>query len=71
MPKSNQCPTFNELAMGQQAMYEEEEFAGAGCGGGLDELLVVVGYKIRSSDMADVAHKIEQLEEAMTKVDGE
>ncbi|ESQ28673.1 hypothetical protein EUTSA_v10018436mg [Eutrema salsugineum] len=30
--------------------------------GGFDELLVVLGYKVRSSDMADVAHKLEQLE---------
>ncbi|KAG7585989.1 Transcriptional factor DELLA N-terminal [Arabidopsis thaliana x Arabidopsis arenosa] len=29
---------------------------------GVDELLVVLGYKVRSSDMADVAHKLEQLE---------
>uniref|UniRef100_A0A1J3FX69 DELLA protein n=1 Tax=Noccaea caerulescens TaxID=107243 RepID=A0A1J3FX69_NOCCA len=29
---------------------------------GFDELLVVLGYKVRSSDMADVAHKLEQLE---------
>lgn len=33
--------------------------------GGMDELLAVVGYKVRSSDMAEVAQKIEQLEEAM------
>ncbi|MED6217071.1 hypothetical protein PIB30_014274 [Stylosanthes scabra] len=33
--------------------------------GGMDELLAVVGYKVRSSDMAEVAQKLEQLEEAM------
>ncbi|KAJ1430592.1 Transcriptional factor DELLA, N-terminal [Sesbania bispinosa] len=31
----------------------------------MDELLAVVGYKVRSSDMAEVAQKLEQLEEAM------
>ncbi|KFK41051.1 hypothetical protein AALP_AA2G079000 [Arabis alpina] len=31
-------------------------------GTGVDELLVVLGYKVRSADMADVAHKLEQLE---------
>ncbi|XVF31681.1 hypothetical protein REPUB_Repub17cG0012600 [Reevesia pubescens] len=30
--------------------------------GGMDELLAVLGYKVRSSDMADVAQKLEQLE---------
>uniref|UniRef100_A0A2P2K158 DELLA protein n=1 Tax=Rhizophora mucronata TaxID=61149 RepID=A0A2P2K158_RHIMU len=49
----------------------------AGCGGkgklwkdeqdpgGMDELLAVLGYKVRSSDMADVAQKLEQLEMVM------
>ncbi|CAI0450918.1 unnamed protein product [Linum tenue] len=31
----------------------------------MDELLAVLGYKVRSSDMADVAQKLEQLEMAM------
>ncbi|KAL5054847.1 hypothetical protein RYX36_035529 [Vicia faba] len=33
--------------------------------GGMDELLAVVGYKVKSSDMAEVAEKLEQLEQAM------
>ncbi|KAM1263464.1 hypothetical protein ACFX2G_029076 [Malus domestica] len=33
--------------------------------GEMDELLAVLGYKGRSSDMADVAQKLEQLEEFM------
>ncbi|RRT84964.1 hypothetical protein B296_00011960 [Ensete ventricosum] len=33
--------------------------------GGVDELLAALGYKIRSTDMADVAQKLEQLEMAM------
>ncbi|CAK9185884.1 unnamed protein product [Ilex paraguariensis] len=32
---------------------------------GMDELLAVLGYKVRSSDMADVAQKLEQLEMVM------
>ncbi|KAK1374666.1 DELLA protein GAI [Heracleum sosnowskyi] len=32
---------------------------------GVDELLAVLGYKIKSSDMADVAEKLQHLEEAM------
>lgn len=36
--------------------------------GGMDELLSVLGYKVKSSDMADVAQKIEQLESAMGTV---
>lgn len=35
----------------------------------MDELLAVVGYKVRSSEMAEVAQKIEQLEEAMGNVE--
>ncbi len=31
----------------------------------MDELLAVLGYKVRSSDMADVAQKLEQLEMVM------
>nr|XP_010926472.1 DELLA protein SLR1 [Elaeis guineensis] len=34
--------------------------------GGVDELLAALGYKVRASDMADVAQKLEQLEMAMT-----
>ncbi|KAK2996005.1 hypothetical protein RJ640_013895 [Escallonia rubra] len=32
---------------------------------GMDELLAVLGYKVRTSDMPDVAQKLEQLEMAM------
>nr|CAB3493534.1 unnamed protein product [Digitaria exilis] len=44
--------------------------AGAGAGAGeddddVDELLAALGYKVRSSEMADVAQKLEQLEMAM------
>lgn len=45
-------------------MWEEE----AQQDGGVDELLAVLGYKVRSSDMAEVAQKLEQLEEVMGSV---
>ncbi|GAB2279899.1 hypothetical protein Dimus_014535, partial [Dionaea muscipula] len=35
---------------------------------GMDELLAVLGYKVKSSEMADVAQKLEQLEMAMGTV---
>ncbi|KAJ6324330.1 hypothetical protein OIU76_011603 [Salix suchowensis] len=42
-----------------------EEAKGNQADGGMDELLAVLGYKVRSSDMAGVAQKLEQLEEVM------
>ncbi|ESW28497.1 hypothetical protein PHAVU_003G291500 [Phaseolus vulgaris] len=45
---------------GKSNLWEDE--------GGMDELLAVVGYKVRSSDMAEVAQKLERLEEAMGNV---
>ncbi|KAF8020938.1 hypothetical protein BT93_G1372 [Corymbia citriodora subsp. variegata] len=47
-------------AAGKSKMWDED----GGCGGD-DELLAVLGYKVRSSDMAEVAQKLEQLEEVM------
>jgi len=40
-------------------------------GGGMDELLAALGYKVRSSDMADVAQKLEQLEMVMGSAEEE
>ncbi|KAK1302706.1 DELLA protein GAI [Acorus calamus] len=37
---------------------------------GVDELLAALGYKVRSSEMADVAQKLEQLEMAMGGIGG-
>ncbi|KAJ4835244.1 hypothetical protein Tsubulata_026672 [Turnera subulata] len=48
-------------AVGKAKIWEEE----AAVDGGMDELLAVLGYKVRSSDMAEVALKLEQLEEVM------
>ncbi|KAI3413043.1 GRAS domain-containing protein [Psidium guajava] len=42
-------------AAGKSKMWDED-------GGGDDELLAMLGYKVRSSDMAEVAQKLEQLE---------
>ncbi|KAJ6812443.1 putative DELLA protein SLR1 [Iris pallida] len=46
--------------MGKEKLTEEESQEA-----GVDELLAALGYKVRSSDMADVAQKLEQLETAM------
>ncbi|CAA7033759.1 unnamed protein product [Microthlaspi erraticum] len=45
-----------------KTMKEEED------GNGMDELLAVLGYKVRSSEMAEVAQKLEQLEVMMSNV---
>ncbi|KDP33169.1 hypothetical protein JCGZ_13434 [Jatropha curcas] len=45
------------LSMGKGKLWNEEQDSGS-----IDELLAVLGYKVRSSDMADVAQKLEQLE---------
>ncbi|KAL7240211.1 hypothetical protein ACSBR2_005972 [Camellia fascicularis] len=39
-------------------MWEEQD-------AGMDELLAVLGYKVKASDMSEVAQKLEQLEEVM------
>ncbi|XP_023550748.1 DELLA protein GAIP [Cucurbita pepo subsp. pepo] len=52
------------LNTGKAKLWEEE----VQLDGGMDELLAVLGYKVKSSDMAEVAQKLEQLEEAMCQV---
>lgn len=47
-------------------MWDEVEEQDAG----VDELLAVLGYKVKSSDMADVAQKIEHLEGVLGNDDG-
>ncbi|XP_043700872.1 DELLA protein GAI1-like [Telopea speciosissima] len=44
--------------MGKTKMWDEPQQQDAG----VDELLAVLGYKVKSSDMAEVAQKLEQLE---------
>nr|QJD20780.1 transcriptional regulator modulated by gibberellin [Datisca glomerata] len=53
-------PECSSVSNGKVKMWEEEQD-----GGGVDELLAVLGYKVRASDMADVAQKLEQLEMVM------
>ncbi|XP_021293090.1 DELLA protein GAIP-B-like [Herrania umbratica] len=50
---------------GKAKMWQEEA-AQQDCG--MDELLAVLGYKVKTSDMAEVAQKLEQLEEFMCNV---
>lgn len=57
--------SHQETSVEEEAPSMAEKLEGSGCGGGednMDELLAVLGYKVRSSDMADVAQKLEQLE---------
>ncbi|CAL0301425.1 unnamed protein product [Lupinus luteus] len=55
----------SSMSTGKAMMWEDEQDHDGGHGGGMDELLAALGYKVRSSDMADVAQKLEQLEMAM------
>nr|WJR92199.1 DELLA protein SLR1 [Paphiopedilum callosum] len=54
-----QAGAMSETSLGKLRGLEETTDAG------LDELLAALGYRVRSSDMADVAQKLEQLEMAM------
>ncbi|CAI8597212.1 unnamed protein product [Vicia faba] len=51
----------NNNTNGKQSLWREEKDSS----GGMDELLAALGYKVRSSDMLDVAQKLEQLEMVM------
>ncbi|KAK4278004.1 hypothetical protein QN277_015910 [Acacia crassicarpa] len=51
----------SSMSSGKMKMWEEE-LDGSGA---MDELLAALGYKVRSSDMADVAQKLEKLEMVM------
>ncbi|KAL0541440.1 hypothetical protein IC582_021485 [Cucumis melo] len=61
------CSSMSSGKLKMWHLQEEEagEDAKDGAAGGMDELLAVLGYKVRSSDMADVALKLEQLEMVM------
>ncbi|KAK7387376.1 hypothetical protein VNO78_28136 [Psophocarpus tetragonolobus] len=52
----------SSMQNGKAKMWEEEQQQQQG---GMDELLAALGYKVRASDMADVAQKLEQLEMVM------
>lgn len=51
------------VSSGKAKIWEEDEEEQPDAG--MDELLAVLGYKVKSSDMAEVAQKLEQLEMAM------
>ncbi|KAF5737823.1 hypothetical protein HS088_TW13G00714 [Tripterygium wilfordii] len=57
-PDSYGSTSYGSCVKGK--MWEEDQDAGA-----VDELLAVLGYKVRSSDMADVAQNLERLEMVM------
>ncbi|KAL6187055.1 hypothetical protein ACLB2K_043171 [Fragaria x ananassa] len=61
-PNPSMASTSNDKAS-KVAMWEESQHDD-----GMDELLAVLGYKVKSANMADVAQKIEQLEEFMGTV---
>ncbi|XP_044490155.1 DELLA protein GAIP-B-like [Mangifera indica] len=61
-------PANSASDSGKAKMWEDDVAAAAD--GGMDELLAVLGYHVKSSDMAEVAQKLEQLEEAMCSGDG-
>ncbi|XP_010554410.1 PREDICTED: DELLA protein GAI-like [Tarenaya hassleriana] len=60
-PGSSSSSSSSPVPKGKMVKEEDD-------GGGMDELLAVLGYKVRSSEMADVAQKLEQLEEMMGNV---
>nr|QBB21105.1 gibberellins insensitive protein [Amaranthus tricolor] len=62
--ENNLDPSTGKPPLGRSKMWED----GAQNDAGVDELLAVLGYKVRSSDMAEVAQKLEQLEQAMGNV---
>ncbi|KAL1203592.1 DELLA protein GAI [Cardamine amara subsp. amara] len=63
MKRDHQHHLFQEHKTMMTKEKEEEED-----GNGMDELLAVLGYQVRSSEMAEVAQKLEQLEVMMSNV---
>lgn len=64
-PSSMASTSAGDCGKASNKMWEEDAQR---IDGGMDELLAVLGYKVRSSDMAEVAQKLEQLEEFMGSV---
>ncbi|XVF85396.1 hypothetical protein PTKIN_Ptkin17bG0114700 [Pterospermum kingtungense] len=63
---SSVCGGGSGCTNGKAKMWEDEAAAQQDCG--MDELLAVLGYKVKTSDMAEVAQKLAQLEEVMCNV---
>ncbi|KAL0332823.1 UNVERIFIED_CONTAM: DELLA protein GAI [Sesamum calycinum] len=59
--KAEAAVSGGTTSVGKAKMLVEQQQPDAG----MDELFAVLGYKVKSSDMADVAEKLEQLEMAM------
>ncbi|XP_052191019.1 DELLA protein GAI-like [Diospyros lotus] len=59
--EKGESSSMASTAAGKAKMWAEEQPPDAG----MDELLAVLGYKVKLSDMADVAQKLEQLEMVM------
>lgn len=53
------------ISVGRLHPHQWEEEQQQAADAGMDELLAVLGYKVKSSDMAEVAQKLEQLERVM------
>ncbi|KAK4269391.1 hypothetical protein QN277_022553 [Acacia crassicarpa] len=64
------CPNPGDSFMTASSSDKSKLWEDEAQDGDMDELLTVLSYKVRSSDMADVAQKLEQLEEAMGNVQG-
>ncbi|KAL3510553.1 hypothetical protein ACH5RR_029954 [Cinchona calisaya] len=59
---SGSCYTMGSSSQSKAKMWMDESDQQDA---GVDELLAVLGYKVKASDMAEVAQKIEQLEEVL------
>ncbi|KAK4268068.1 hypothetical protein QN277_024773 [Acacia crassicarpa] len=64
------CPNPSDSFMTANSSSKSKLWEDEAQDGDTDELLAILGYKVRSSDMADVAQKLEQLEEAIGNVQG-
>lgn len=68
-PDSSNTATASSSNIGKAKMCWEDEVQQQD--GGMDELLAVLGYQVRSSEMADVAQKLELLEDLMGNAQGD
>ncbi|XP_062171138.1 DELLA protein GAIP-B-like [Alnus glutinosa] len=69
LPDSSITATACSSNMGKAKMCWEDDVQQQD--GGMDELLAVLGYQVRSSDMAEVAQKLELLEDLMGNAQGD
>lgn len=65
MKRERDRPKAGSSSIGKAKIWEDQP-----PDAGMDELLAMLGYKVKTSDMADVAEKLEQLEMAMTMTMG-